>query len=253
MNVLVDVNYLESDQAFRLRAVLGNACAELYPIRLWGWALMTDRVSGRFVADAKQIANIVKFDQDPQIILRAFLDCGIIENTEKADEFRIRGWRLNKKLFKERDRLRKFRAYQKRTRTKVVQNADGTPLSSSSSSSSSLSSKESSGARPRPGANHPEVAFFEAAYRERFGGPALSAFERSDVFDVIRQTGEAKVRWQQVLESYGKGFAFSGHTITWLKKNLREVLNKMPAPQRDVVASIADQDARNKAQLEEFA
>lgn len=249
MNVLVDVNYLESDAAFRLRALLCNDCAELYPIRLWRWALMTERVNGRFVTDAKQLASIVKYEGDPLRLSQAFFECGVIETTGKENEVRICGWRLNAKLFKERERLRRTRLKQKRTRTRTDHVHDSSEPSSSSSSSYSLSSKE----RERehalaPGINHPEVQFFEAAYREKFGGPPLTAFERAAAWDVIRRCAEARAKWQDVLSFYGSSFAFSGHTVTWLAKNLREVLNKrvaVPAePKRLTV------DEQRKAQQE---
>lgn len=114
---------------------------------------------------------------------------------------------------------------------------------------------------PLTGINHPEVQFFETAYRERFGGPPLTPTERAKVFDIVRRCGEAKARWQDMLKFYADGFAFSGHTVDWLAKNLREVLNKLAAPKprstdgpaRVDVPSVEETSARLKAEQDRIA
>jgi hypothetical protein len=77
------------------------------------------------------------------------------------------------------------------------------------------------------GINHPEVHFFEASYRKQFGGPSLTPYERAKVFEIVRRCGEAGVPWQSALDFYAGGFDFSGHTVDWLHRNMREVLNKL--------------------------
>jgi hypothetical protein len=86
--------------------------------------------------------------------------------------------------------------------------------------------EERSGPTPLA-ANHPEVLFFEADYRQRFGGPSLSPLERARAAEVIRRCSEAGTPWRDVLDFYARGFEFSGHTLDWLRDHLREVLNKM--------------------------
>lgn len=80
------------------------------------------------------------------------------------------------------------------------------------------------------GANHPEVQFFEAKYRELFKGPRLSPVERGWVGEIIRACADAGRPWSDVLDFYARDFDFSGHTVKWLRGNLREVLNKLTSP-----------------------
>lgn len=138
---LVDTKYPTSDEALRLCRELNEPLADVLPVRLWCWGIETDRESGRFVADAKQLAQIVRFHGDPEQLLRAFLSCDVIEKTENTDEYRIKGWKLNAKFFKERRRLRKYNAtrgarvdHARKPRKPRVNHED--PSSSSSSSSS---------------------------------------------------------------------------------------------------------------------
>jgi hypothetical protein len=86
---------------------------------------------------------------------------------------------------------------------------------------------DSRGQLPPVGKNHPEVAFFEAEYHKRFGGPPFSPLERSRAAEVIRRCAEASTPWPDVLDFYARGFDFSGHTVDWLRDHLREVLNKL--------------------------
>lgn len=84
--------------------------------------------------------------------------------------------------------------------------------------------------RPHLGSNHPLVQFFEAEYRRLFKGPALSKLERARAAEVIRRCLEAKVKWEDLLAFYaGEKFAFTGHSLDWLRNNFREVINKLAA------------------------
>jgi len=147
-SVLYDTKYPKSDEARRLRRMLGNDCADALPPRLWAWGIEAENVKGVFEADAKQLAGIVEFYGDPEALLKAFLVCEVIEPTGNDHEYRIKGWKRNARLFKERERLRKI----SRTRAKRVKHARETRASgvengssSSSSSSSSLGSKNNTG------------------------------------------------------------------------------------------------------------
>jgi hypothetical protein len=137
---MVDTKYPHSDQAFRLCRLLGEPLADALPVRLWCWGIETDREDGRFSADAKQLAQIVRFEGNSDELLRAFLDCDVIAPTENKDEYRIRGWKLNAKFFKERRRLKQYSKDKKpreknadSTRGKRVAHGDPYPFPSSSS------------------------------------------------------------------------------------------------------------------------
>lgn len=151
-NAMVDTKYPHSDQALRLCRVLNEPLADALPMRLWCWGIDTDREDGRFSADAKQLAQIVRFHGDPEALLRAFLECDVISSTEKNDEYRIRGWKLNAKFFRERKRLRNYtktknprEIHEKSTRAPRVNHDDP---SSSSSSPTSPSEKWGEGTLP---------------------------------------------------------------------------------------------------------
>lgn len=101
------------------------------------------------------------------------------------------------------------------------------------------------------GSNHPELRFFEAEYLRLWPGDPLTKQERSQAAEIIRRCADAKRRWQDVLEAYAGGWAFSKHTIRWLHGNLREVLNASappPKPKRrdydaEQAAALAEADA----------
>lgn len=135
-SAMVDTAYPESDEALRLCRELDEPLADALPMRLWCWGIETNRTNGRFMADAKQLAQIVRFEGNPDELLRAFLSCDVIESTDKTNEYRIKGWKLNARFFKERDRLRRLRKTQKARVQKRVQHADKNKHPSSSSSSS---------------------------------------------------------------------------------------------------------------------
>lgn len=139
--VMYDSAWPTSAEALRLCRALGNDYADALPPRLWAWGIETDNEKGVFEADPKQLARIVRFDGDFDQLLAAFIACQVIEPTGKPHEYRIRGWKRNARLFRERKRLRNLRKNAKRTRTgtqtKPVREQVQNALSSSSSPSPS--------------------------------------------------------------------------------------------------------------------
>lgn len=152
MNIFVDVNHTESDQSFRLCRLLGNDLAEVLPIRLWAWAIKTERSDGTFVATEAQLAAIVRWTGESESLSRAMIECGFLERI--GDTFRIKGWDRNKQYFKERKRLQN-RYKTKKSRGKDAGKTRESPVtdpgkSRSSSSSSSSSLDPPSGDLPQP-------------------------------------------------------------------------------------------------------
>lgn len=239
--VMVDTAFPFSDEAMRLCRMLSNPLADALPTRLWCWGIETDRDKGVFEADADQLAKIVRFAGDSDLLLKAFIACEVIEPTANANEYRIKGWKRNARLFKERKRLRRLNA----TRGARVQNAkrarkprEENKLSSSSSSSFPVSKEtglleqsadEEVESRSHLTPTHPEAHFFEAAYREAFGGGPFTAIERADVSKLMRQCIDAKAKWQDLIAAYkGDKFQQRDGSLTWLKFNARDVIRAIP-------------------------
>lgn len=224
-NVMVDTSWPTSEAALALCRFLECDTADVYPVRLWCWGIASDRVSGRFTATADQLADILRFRGDSKKILSGLLMVGIIEKTENENEFRINGWSRNARFFRERARLRKKHSTQKRRgdAAGAPQNARGDAgLSSSSSYSYSEYSKSQEKTLP---SNHPEVAFFEARWIEKFKGPKFTKAERSEAAEIIARSTGAGVPWSKVIELYsGPAFAQFGGSLNKLKWQLRDVL-----------------------------
>jgi hypothetical protein len=75
------------------------------------------------------------------------------------------------------------------------------------------------------GSNHPEVAFAEAHYRQKFPG-ALSLDDdgRADLGRIIHKCAENKIAWQNVLDGFAEDrWAFANGSLSWLSKHLGEV------------------------------
>lgn len=264
---MVDTEYPDSDDALRLCRMLGEACADALPTRLWCWGIKTNRVTGRFEADAKQLAQIVRFSGDPQTLLDAFLSCNVIETTSESNVFRICGWKRNARYFKERDRLRQHAS----TKKPRVDHASDTKKprvnhKDPSSSSSSSSSKEGEGEtaqvasggiseqvhrefedRPGLAPGHPDVQFFEADYRQRFGGGQFTKLERGDAANLIRQCVDSGVTWQALLETYATKFPTRKGSLSWLKFQARDVIRETPGKPNGPKKTRAEQNAEYNA------
>lgn len=239
--VMYDSAWPTSKQALRLCRMLENSYADALPPRLWAWGIATNNERGIFEADAKQLAEIVRYDGECEELLRAFIDCEIVEPTGKKHQFRIKGWDRNKKLFKERKRLRDVRKAQNRTRTRTrisrVQNelpvaTHHVPellvahLSSSYSSSSSLlkNTEERTRARAqdtpsiglgedeprktevRPTRGFPEAAFV-AEFRECGKAAGIivaepSKLEQSIVGHILMRIGKEGITQAQVIAEW---------------------------------------------------
>lgn len=147
MNVLVDINHPDSEQTFKLCRLLGNDLADALPVRLWAYALRTQNRRGLVCATPTQIASIVRWTGDADLLVRALTEADFLEPENGG--FRIKGWDRNERYFSERDRLRKMREAQKRTQKRRVRDADKTEHSSSYSSSSQGSKDPREGERAR--------------------------------------------------------------------------------------------------------
>lgn len=266
-SALVDTAYPDSDEAMRLCRVLDEPMADALPVRLWCWGIDTNRENGRFEADAKQLAQIVRFHGDPQRLLEAFLSCGVIETTPQTNVFRICGWKRNAKFFKERERLRKYKG----TRNPRVQNASGTREARvthedpSSSSSSVFLSKEIRGdpplvlaekasvefdsrgdepkaVKPRSTRGFPEAAF-ECEFRDKATVAAVAKFdnlERAIGGTLVLRCGTEKITQAQLLAEWWRPeWRICGWTVKQLDKHFASVRAAIadpkmrPRPKRD--------------------
>jgi len=265
---MVESTYPHSDQAMLLRRELGPY-ADVLPIRLWCWGITTDRENGTFQADAKQIAHIVQFESDPEVLLEIFLRCGVIEKLTTDGHFRIKGWDRNKRFFSERKRLRKARKNAKSTRAKRVRDANKTEPSSSSSSSSSphslitkngedppinfreAASAEFDGrddakpATPRATRGFPEAAL-EAEFIERGQASGVtvakfSALERSIGGQLVRRCGENGITQAKLIAEWWRPeWRVCGLTVQQLDRHFASVRAAIadpklrPKPKRDL-------------------
>lgn len=101
--------------------------------------------------------------------------------------------------------------------------------------------------RPRIPAGHPDVQFFEADYRQRFGGGPLTKLERGDAANLIRQCVDSGVAWQALLETYARKFENRKGSLTWLKFNARDVIRETPGKSNGPKKTRAEQNAEYNA------
>ncbi len=215
-------------------------------MRLWCWAIDTDRESGRFEADAKQLSQIVKFSGDCQRLLESFLACEVITPTDKPGEFRINGWKINARFFKERKRLRKLRNHasgtHKRTRAKRVEDANKTTHTPSLTYTSSKEEREGAPAAPRAFLDtesparktklvEPSVL---AEFRRCTGlaGRELGNFDDNDHKLAGKIYAKRPKDWRAVMHWFvaNPAYQFCGWSLKWLAANIDEPAAKMLAP-----------------------
>lgn len=102
---------------------------------------------------------------------------------------------------------------------------------------------------------HPEVQFFEAAYRAQFGGGPFTKQERADSAKLIRQCLESGARWQDMIAAYaGPKFKSRDGSFSWLKFNARDVIRAISGAAKggkSFAEKMAEQDERNARELAE--
>lgn len=106
--------------------------------------------------------------------------------------------------------------------------------------------------RPGLAPGHPDVQFFEADYRARFGGGPLSRTERADVANIIRACIDSQKSWQAMLATYETKFQNRKGSLSWLKFQVRDVLRDTPGstgPKKSRKEIIAEQNAARDARF----
>lgn len=126
LDVFVNVDYPESQQALRLCAALRNPLAWAYPIRLWTWAFKNEKRDGLIDKDAVLLAMACRYDGDADAFARIMLDVEVIDDEPAG--WRIRGSHRWGRFWRERDRLQAInearRAARDATRAARDQHAD---------------------------------------------------------------------------------------------------------------------------------
>ena len=256
-SAMVDTAYPHSDNARALARMLGNPYADILPIRLWCWGLDTGREKGVFQATAKELAQIVRFESDPEVLLQSFLSCGVIEKISSDDRYRIIGWDRNARFFKERKRLRKLhKTRAPRSKPRVV-DACATQPSSSSSSSSSLPPSEE---RERPKTDRAiktlHYGTYQAILKSVRGKIAPPSPTGKDKFALAAICDAALGETGKVIEAYIRDdnpfYAKTGWALRTLEYDLGKIYQRVTGNNMSPAARAAEQQARNKAQLEEY-
>ena len=255
MNVLVDALLPSSDEAIALCQELNEPFADAIPMRLWAWALLTEKQTGLLPRNSRVIAAAVRWVESgansADKLVAALISTGFLrEVTEDgADYWYMCGWDRNAKYFKERNRLReKNRKKRQVAETQNQENAAGysrvKPWSSSSSSSSS-SKEQIHTADEDDGSGHPSrkvigrtfadhAAAEDWKQRQRaLGLPAieLAVPETASLRRILVAQGQAHransaVTIGAVFDEWlrDEWFHLYGRSLKMLERNIREVI-----------------------------
>jgi hypothetical protein len=129
---MFDTAWPHSEEAFALCRALDDPMGWAYPPLLWGWGIDTDKRDGKAALDAQRLAQICRWKGDPETLFAAFVSCEVIIPVRgKEGVFYIRGWKRNRRFFKEKQRLRKVAEERRKARDSArkiarVPHADGT-------------------------------------------------------------------------------------------------------------------------------
>jgi hypothetical protein len=111
-NVMVRTNLWNELEFMALCEKLGDDKADCFLLRLWAWVIDTNNVEGVGKFTPRQLAKIVRYDGDPDVLWGAMTDPDCRYLIPLADgRHRVRGAEsMNKRYFVERDQHRERQA-----------------------------------------------------------------------------------------------------------------------------------------------
>jgi hypothetical protein len=122
--IVVEVSFPTSPQALRLCEELNEPLGWAYAIKLWAWAMSLDCSTGVVQVPNERHLKAVCSYYGRRSFLAAMVSAGILEHVDGIS-YRIKGWDINSRYFREKDRLSAFRE-EKRLEKERVQNASRT-------------------------------------------------------------------------------------------------------------------------------
>lgn len=155
MHVMVEDLLWDSDEAFALGERLGDRDAWRYLVRLWAWALRTNRDDGiiKVGVPAWKLASECGFDGEPHQFVAALVETKWLQ-PRKGGGYRIRGWDLNtvyiRKRARDRDRMKKKREAERLAAEGLVQQEKVDSSTATQSRSRTADSDAVAATVPRP-------------------------------------------------------------------------------------------------------
>lgn len=246
--IMVDTSFPFSKQAAKLEELFGNPLAWAYAVQLWCWAMNSGTASGDvYIPSEARLRTIAGGYSGKVRMLPAFVLSGILEPAA-GDYYRVKGWDINAKYFKEKDRL-KARDVLKNTRGESAGAPAGPPpqnprgIPSPSPSPSPFIERESGEdqlevfKRPIIDARALELEKF---YLDKRGGGILQRLppkERAALQELVDTTTDPKAVIENFLGDKREYYEKRKWPLRVLLENIQEHLGHAPSLRRRLPTS----------------